>query len=194
VERNHITQFLSDILIEAIRSDPPKLVELLSLWRAMAEHLLGSPCWTGDLRRKENEVWKYIFLYGSSVTSPRDKDHVPFVRGLHDLFERHVKTMDADPYDQSSLAAFLLSDAGEQLLVDVLEWRNPCWQDAGPYFWKRAVEHHYFESLLKRAWQKHFISIRERPDALKAFKILTLNLASLQVPAAVEIQRQFGNV
>jgi len=189
---HHITQFLSAVLIEAIRTDPPQLAKLLSLWRAMTEHLLGSPRWTGDLRRKENEVWKYIFLYGSSVTSAHDKDHVPFVRGLHDLFERHVKTMDADPYDQSSLAAFLLSDAGEQLLVDALEWLNPSWQKAGPYFWKRAVEHHYFEGLLQRAWQKHFASVRERPDALKAFKVLTLNLASLQVAAAVEIQRQIG--
>jgi transcriptional regulator with XRE-family HTH domain len=190
---HHITQFLSNVLLEAIRTDPPQLVKLLSIWRAMAEHLLASPRWTGDLRRKENEVWKYIFLYGSSVTSPHDKDHVPFVRGLHDLFESHVKAMDADPYDQSSLAAFLLSDAGEQLLVDSLEWLNPSWQKAGPYFWKRAVEHHYFEGLLQRAWQKHFAAIRERPDALKAFKVLTLNLASLQVPAAVEIQRQVGS-
>lgn len=191
---HHIAQFLRNVLLEAIRTDPPQLVKLLSLWRAMAEHLLGSPRWTGDLRRKENEVWKHIFLYGSSVTSPHDKDHVPFVRGLHDLFEGHVKTMGADPYDQSSLAAFLLSDAGEQLLVDSLEWLNPSWQEASPYFWKRAVEHHYFEGLLQRAWQKHFASIRERPDALKAFKVLTLNLASLQVSAAVEIQRQLGNV
>ena len=191
---HHITQFLSDVLIEAIRTDPPQMVELLSLWRAMAKHLLDSPRWTGDLRRKENEVWKYIFLYGGSVTSVRDKDHIPFVRGLRDLFEHHIRAMSADPYDQSALAAFLVSDSGEQLLVDALDWLNPSWQNAGSYFWKRAVEHHHFESLLQRAWQRHFAKIRERPNALNAFKALTLNLASQQVPAAVEIQRQVGSM
>jgi hypothetical protein len=101
--------------------------------------------------------------------------------------------MRADPYDQSSLAAFLISVAGEQLLVDALDWLSESWQHASSYFWKRVNEHHYFEALLQRAWQKHFAQIRTRPEALKAFKRLTLNLASLQVTAAVEIQRQIGS-
>lgn len=191
---HHVTQFLSDVLIEAIRTDPPRISELLPLWRAMAEHLLASPQWTGELRRKENEVWKYIFLYGGSVSSVRDQDHIPFVHGLCDLFERHVRAMEADPYDQSSLAGFLISDAGDQLLVDALEWLGPSWQRADSYFWERAVEDQHFEDLLHRAWQKHYDEIRQKPDALKAFKALTLNLASFQVSVAIEIQRQIGSV
>jgi hypothetical protein len=159
---HHITQFLNDILLECIRTDPPRIAELLPLWRAMTEHLLDSSLWTADLHRKENDVWKHIFLYGASVTSAGDKDHIPFVHGLRDLFEHHVRTMRADPYDQSSLAAFLLTAAGEQLLVDALDWLSESWQHANPYFWKRVNEHHYFEALLQRAWQKHFAQIRTR--------------------------------
>ena len=51
-----------------------------------------------------------------------DKDHAPLVHSLQDLFERHIKNLGADPYDQSSLAAFLTTEAGEQLLVEALEW------------------------------------------------------------------------
>ena len=190
---HHITQFLSAVLIEAIRTEPPRISTLLPIWRAMAEHLFVSPRWTGKLRTRQDEVWQYVFLYGTPFTSVGDKDHASFVYGLRDLFERHIKTLDADPYDQSSLAAFLTTEAGEQLLVDALEWLRAIWQKASSYFWERAVERSDFESLLKRAWQNHFSAIRANPEALRAFKILTLNLAAQQVPIALEIQRQIGN-
>jgi hypothetical protein len=190
---HHITQFLSAVLIEAIRTDPPRISTLLPIWRAMAEHLFASPRWTGKLRMKQDEVWQYVFLYGTPFSSVGDKDHASFVAGLRDLFERHIKTLDAGPYDQLSLVAFLTTEAGEQLLVDALEWLCPSWQKANSYFWKRAAERSHFETLLKRAWKNHFPAIRAKPEALKAFKILTLNLATQQVPIGLEIQRQIGN-
>jgi len=188
----HITQFLDAILIEAIREDPPRISNLLPLWRAIAEYLLGSPRWTGKLKGKEDEVWQHIFLYGTPFSSVGDKDHAPFVAGLRDLFAQHIRSIDADPYDHSSFAAFLTTEAGEQLAVDALEWLGPSWQKGGRYFWERAVERSHFETLLRRAWKNHFSAIRENPEALKAFKILTLNLATEQVPIAIDIQRQIG--
>lgn len=190
---DHITEFLSDLLIEAIRTEPPQIADLVPLWRAMAEHLFASPRWTGKLQIKQDEVWQHIFLYGTPLSSVGDKDHAPLVLALRDLFERHIKNLGTDPYDQSSLAAFLTTEAGEQLLVDALEWLSPSWQKARSYFWQRVVEGSTFEGLLRRAWGRHFEAIRSRPSALKSFKILTLNLASQQVSIAIEIQRQIGN-
>jgi hypothetical protein len=189
----HITQFLSDLLIEAIRTEPPRIADLVPLWRAMAEHLFASSRWNGKLQMKQDEVWQHIFLYGTPFSSVGDKDHAPLVLGLRDLFERHIKTLGGDPYDQSSLAAFLTTDAGEQILVDALEWLWTSWHKAKTYFWQRAVEDSNFEALLRLAWRSHFEAIRARPNALKSFKILTLNLASQQVSIALEIQRQIGN-
>jgi hypothetical protein len=189
----HITGFLSDVLIEAIRTDPPRIADLVPLWRAMAEHLFDSPRWNGKLQMKQDEVWQHIFLYGTPFSSVGDKDHAPLVLGLRDLFERHIKTLGADPYDQSSLAAFLTTEAGEQLLVDALEWLWPSWRKAKKYFWQTVVERSNFETLLRRAWRRHFEAIRARPNTLKSFKILTLNLASEQVSIALEVQRQIGN-
>jgi hypothetical protein len=160
----------------------------------MIEHLFASPKWTGKLRHRESEVWKHLFFYGGSVSSVRDKDHIPLVAALRDLFERHVKTIGQDPHDQSAFAAFVVSDAGEQLLVDAFEWLNPDWQKASSYFWETTVERGHFEALLQRAWQKHFPFIRQRSEALKAFKTLTLNLASQQISTAVEIQKQIANM
>ncbi len=187
---HHITSFLSDVLIETIRSEPARVAELIPIWRAMIEHLFASPKWNGELRHRQDEVWKHLFFYGESVSSVRDKDHIPLVAALHDLFERHVKAIGKNPHDQSAFAAFVVSDAGDQLLVDALEWLNPCWQSASSYFWEQTTGRGHFESLLRCAWQKHFSTIRRRPEALKAFKTLTLNLASRQVSTAVEIQNQ----
>lgn len=194
VAHHHITVFLSDVLIETIRSEPPRVAELIPIWRAMIEHLFASPKWTGKLRHREDEVWKYLFFYGGSVSSVRDKDHMPLVAALIDLFERHVKTIGQDSYGQSALAGFVVSEAGEQLLVDAFEWLNPDWQKASSYFWETTVEQGHFEELLQCAWQKHFLAIRQRPEALKAFKTMTLNLASRQVSTAVEIQKQIASM
>ncbi len=187
---HHITTFLSDVLIETIGSQPPRLTKLIPLWRAMIQHLFASPTWTGALRHRENDVWKYLFFYGGSVSSVRDKDHISLVAALHNLFERHVKAIGQNSHDQSAFAAFVVSEAGDQLLVDAFEWLQPSWQSASSYFWEQTAEHGHFEDLLRSAWKKHFDAIRRRPEALKAFKTLTLNLASQQVATAVEIQNQ----
>lgn len=192
VAHHHITGFLSDVLIETVRREPPRVTDLIPLWRSMIEYLFASPEWTGKLKNRENEVWKYLFLYGGSASSVRDKDHAPLVTALHDLFERHVRTIGQDPYDQSDFAAFVISASGEQLLVESFTWLNPAWQKASSYFWETTVERGSFERLLQRAWRKYFPAISLKPEALKAFKTLTLNLASQQVSTAVEIQRQIA--
>ena len=190
---DHITNLLDNILIEAVRSEPPPIADLVPLWRAMAEHLFASRRWTERVQTKQNEVWQHILLYGVPFPSVGDKDHAPLVHSLRDLFEWHIKTMGSEPYDQSSLAAFLTTEAGEQLVVDALEWLGPSWQRAQTYFWKRVVERGHFERLLRCAWRTHFEAIRSRTASLGAFKILTLNLATQQVPIALEIQQQIGS-
>jgi hypothetical protein len=189
----HITQLLSSLLIEALRGNTLRITTLLPLWRAMAEHLFTSKGWKGDLRFKEGEVWKYLFFYGTPFDSVRDKDHRPLVEGMRDLFERHLREMDADDHDQSALAAFLTSDAGQCLLPDALEWLSGSWERATSYFWDDVATAGAFERLLKLSWRYHFQTIRGRPELLQAFKLLTLNLASQQLATAIDIQRQIGN-
>ena len=190
---HHITNFLSEVLFETIRFEPVRVTALIPLWRSMVEHLLASPKWAGRLRYKEDEVLKTLFLYGR-ISSVRDKDYAPLVASLRDLYGQHVRTIGQDPYSQSSFAALLVSDAGEQLLVDAFKWLNSAWQDANPYFWERVVENSQFEKLLQRAWQKRFNEIRQTPEAFKAFKILALNLASQQVATAIAIQEQIASM
>ena len=189
----HMTQLLSSLLIEALRGDTPRITKLLPIWRAIAEHLFASERWVGKLRFKPREVWKYIFLYGTPFDSVRDKDHQPFVEGLRDLYETHLRDMAPDDHDQSALVGFLVSDAGRCLLPDALEWLSPSWQRATSYFWEDVAESSAFERLLQFVWRNHFQTIRAKPELLKAFKLLTLNLAAQQVASAIEIQRRIGS-
>lgn len=190
---HHMTQLLSSLLIEALRGHTPRIAKLLPIWRAIAEHLFASESWVGKLRFKQEEVWKYIFLYGTPFDSVRDKDHQPFVEGMRDLFEKHAREMAPDDHDQSALVRFLASDAGRCLLPDALEWLSASWQRATSYFWEDVAESSAFERLLQFVWRNHFQTIRAKPELLRAFKLLTLNLAAQQVASAIEIQRQIGS-
>jgi hypothetical protein len=189
---HYITQFLSVVLIETLRGASPRIAELLPIWRAFAQHLFSLPRWTGRLRHRQEEVWKYIFFYGTPFDSVRDKDHAPLVKGMRDLFERHVRAMGSNSHEQSSLAGFVTSDAGKGLLPEALEWLGPSWQHASSYFWSDVAESSSFENLLRYAWQNHFAEIRANAEMLKAFKTVTLNLAAHQVAVAIDIQRQIG--
>src|SRR5439155_2310262 len=132
---HHITTFLSSLLIETIRTDPPQIAKLLPVWREMTKYLLSAGRWSSELHHKQEEVWKYIFLYGTSVDSVRHKDHIPLVDGLRDLFEQHIRAMDVDPHDQSPLIGFLTTDAGQRLLPEALKWLGNGWEKANSYFW-----------------------------------------------------------
>lgn len=189
---SHITQLLSSLLIEALRGETPRTGRLLPLWRNIAEHLFTSARWSGELDHKEEEVWKYIFLYGTPFDSVRHADHREFVEGLRDLFERHLRDIRADAHTQSSLTYFLTSEAGQCLLPDAIEWLNTSWQRASSYFWKDAAKSEGFERLLKLSWRNHYQAIRAKPELLNAFKRLTLNLAAQQASTAIDIQRQIG--
>lgn len=189
---HHICYFLRSLLIEALRQDPPRILQLAPLWRAGVDHLLASPPWAIRTRGRHEEVWKILFLYGSTP-STRDRDHAPLVAALYDLYESHVRTLFHDAYDQSLFARFLTSESGEQLLVESLGWLSRNWEEETSYFWVQSVEDGGFEVLLKHAWQRHLPSIRRNPDAFKAFKLLTLNLASHHISIAIEIQQQIGN-
>ena len=159
----------------------------------MTKYLLSAGRWSSELHHKQEEVWKYIFLYGTSVDSVRHKDHIPLVDGLRDLFEQHIRAMDVDPHDQSPLIGFLTTDAGQRLLPEALKWLGNGWEKANSYFWSEAAEDGHFETLYNIFWKKYFSIIRDNPEMLKAFKTMTLNLAAQQVPMAVEIQRQIGS-
>jgi hypothetical protein len=95
-----------------------------------------------------------------------------------------------DAHEQSRFAGFLTTKAGECLLIDAMEWLQPAWEQISDYFWETVVEGQHFGELLENAWRYKFAEIRVNPTALKAFKILTLKLASHHVPIALEIQQQ----
>ena len=102
----HMTQLLKQSPDRSIAGDTPRITKLLPIWRGIAEHLFESERWVGKLRFKQREVWKYIFLYGTPFDSVRDKDHQPFVEGLRDLFEKHLRDMEPDEHDQSGSSGF----------------------------------------------------------------------------------------
>jgi hypothetical protein len=114
----------------------------------------------------------------------------PLVEGLRDLFERHLKAMGRDAHDHAALAGFLVTKAGERLLVDAFAWLGLTWEQAGPWFWNKAAERPQFSALLDHARRKHLAALRQNTDALKTFKTLALQLAAQQVPLALEVQRR----
>jgi hypothetical protein len=184
----HITRFLDDILLEALRTEPPRVGELLPIWRGITEYLFASSTWTRRDSRGAEEVWKHIFLYGTPFSSIGDDCFGPFIDGMHSFYERHLPTLDGDAYEQASLAGFLVTKSGERLLIPALIVLGPTWERADHWFWDKAAEESRFGTLLVRAWQTHFATIRNHPTALRAFKTLTLNLAAHHVPVALEVQ------
>lgn len=186
---HHVTQFLSTILIESLKRECAADREFMALWRAMIEFLLRSPRWIESRFHRGDEVWNYLFLYGGTTSSVMNKEYAPLVSSLSDLYEKRFLSMKENPHEQSSVASFLVSEAGEQLLVPALGWLRSSWADASSYFWEEVAETGSFENLLRRAWEKYYARIRQNPETLQAFKLLTLNLASRQIASAVEIQR-----
>jgi hypothetical protein len=189
---HHIEQFLNSVLLEALGTEPPRIAELIPIWREIADYLHTLVNWTTGRMRESGEVWKTILLYGSPFQSVGEEMFAPLVDNLRPIYEWHVKTLDRDANDQSSFAALLTTKAGERLLVDAFVWLRQSWETTSNYFWETAVERGRFERLLDLAWRKHFAVIRGNSDAFKAFKALTLNLASHHVPTAMQIQQQIG--
>ena len=190
---HHITGFLDALLLQSMHKDPARIDQLSAIWQEIAEYLFASPKWAASHARGCHEVWRQIFLYGTPFPSVREEIFGPFVDGLRALFERHARTLAQDADEQSSFVWFLTTKAGERLLVDAFVWLHPSWEQAGVWFWKIAVERSHFSQLLEHAWRRHFPNIRKNPEALKAFKTLTLKLAAQQVPIALEVQQQIGS-
>jgi hypothetical protein len=189
---HHITEFLNAILLEALRTEPPRVKELVSIWREMAQHLGASEKWTSRLTRETGDVWKTILLYGTPFTSTGEEMFAPLVEDLLPLFERHAKSLVRNAHEQSSFAGFLTTKAGERLLVDALVWFGDSWAAASSYFWETAVERGHFERLLEHVWREQLSVVRSNPNAFNAFKVLTMNLAARHVAIALEIQQQIG--
>lgn len=190
----HVTAFLRSLLLESIRTEPPRISKLLALWRQIGDHLFASSLWTGPGTRGCWEVLSCFFLYGSSFQSAGDESFIPLIDGLRPLFERHVKEQLGGSRDQSDFVEFLTTKAGERLLVNALAWLCPAWERADHWFWDRAIERRSFGALLEHARRHHFSSIRGNPDALKSFKILMLQLSNRHVPIALEIQTQIAKM
>ena len=189
---HHISQFLNAVLLEALRTEPPRIADLIPIWREIVNHLLSSEKWTRERTRDTDEVWKTILLYGTPFPSTREPIFSPLVDDLRYDYERHIKTLVRDAHEQSSLASFLTTRAGERLLVDALVWLGSGWDIVSSCFWETVVERRHFERLLEHAWRQHHTAVRTNPDAFRAFKVLTLNLAVHHVPTALEIQQQIG--
>jgi hypothetical protein len=158
----------------------------------MAQYLFTSPICSAEQARGCPKIWGYILLYGSSSASIFGESLIPLVEGLRPFYERNAQKLASDAYEQSSFAGFVTTKAGECLLVDAFVWLRPGWEQASSWFWKEAVEHSQFASLLEHAWRRHFPAIRKNSEALNAFKTLTLKLSAYHVPIALEVQAQLG--
>lgn len=185
---HHICSFLNQLLIESLRFEPYRITELVPIWRGIAERVFASKPPKGRWR-DHIEIQRHVLLY-DSILSAREEFFGPLVEDLRSFYQQHLGKIAHDAYDQSSFSAFLLTKAGESLLIDALAWLQPVWELASDYFWETAVEHSHFANLLERAWRDHFPLIRANAAALKAFKTLTLKLAAYHVPIALEVQQQ----
>jgi hypothetical protein len=187
---HHIERFLSALVIESFRTEPPRITELRPIWLEIAVYIFSTPKWLQARERDCQEVLKNILLYGSSGASSGEEFWSPLVDDLRPYFKKYVNTLAHDAHEQSSLAHFLITKAGQRLLIDAFIWLQPSWTLASDWFWKTAVERNHFSNLLEHAWRHNFADIRANPDALKAFKTLTLKLAVCHVPIALEVQQQ----
>jgi hypothetical protein len=188
---HHVKDFLNAVLLQSVSVDPPRVSELLQIWKEIIEYLFSKPNWTSRSHGCE-EVWQHLFLYGTPFTAFGEDVFIPLIDGLRPLFQRHATARLNDAYDQSRFFGFITTKAGERLLVDSFIWLLPKWEHANHWFWEKAAERSSFSNLLEHAWRRHFTEIKKHPDSLKAFKILTLNLAAQQIPIALEIQGLIG--
>ncbi|MDB6121417.1 MAG: hypothetical protein JWQ71_410 [Pedosphaera sp.] len=193
VAYHHINGFLNAVLIEPLRTDPPRIRELVPIWREIADFFFAAPILPQVQRRNRLEILKTILLYGSSAASSGEEYWLPIVKDLRPQFKKHLVNVGDDGHEQSSIAYFLTTKAGEILLVEAFEWLQPIWELASDWFWDIGTEDGHFSQLLEHAWHQMFDQIRNNPEALKAFKRLTLKLAARHIPIAMEVQQHLGN-
>jgi hypothetical protein len=189
---HHITRFLTDVLLEYLRPEPPLIVQLRPIWREMVEDWSSRWAKSTARDRGQSEVWKVLLFYGSSLGSTGEEFFRPIVEDLRPFFEFHIKSLGRDSHRQASMARFLTTKAGELLLVDALGWLLPTWEQARDYFWEHAAEDSGLERLLEHAWKTMFGRVRQSAPAFVAFKILTLNLATRQSGIALQVQERIG--
>lgn len=189
---HHIEQFLNAVLREALRTDHLNIERLVQIWISFADHLAAQEAWTKGTGRDADEVWKVILLFGSYLTSTGDALLAPLVQKLADHYRNYVTRIRFDSYSQSSLAAFLTTEAAAPIFIDAWEWLHDGWREAKNNFWESGHELGSFERLLEFGWSKRFEEIRQNGNALSAFKTLTLNLATHDSAVAVNIQNRIG--
>ncbi len=189
---HHIRSFLTAVLLECLRPEPPLISRLLPIWHEMGEYFSTRPERSVARDRDVREVWKVLLFYGSSLSSTGEEFFRSIVEDLRPHFESRIKALGTDSYEQAPLARFLTTKAGEPLLVDALVWLRPSWEQASDYFWQRAAEDAGLERLLEHAWKYMFAQVRQNPAAFAAFKLLTLNLATRQSGIALQIQEQIS--
>lgn len=188
---HHICSFLDQLLIETLRTEPPRISELIPIWHDIAEWIFSAPASPKTDWRDKVEVQKHVLFYGS-VASLNEEFWMPLVEDLRSWFKKHLDLIAHDAHDQSSFARFLTTKAGDPILVDAIEWLQPAWEVASNWFWESIVEDNAFSQLLEHAWRNRWAEIRRKPAALKAFKLLTLKLAAHHVRIAIEIQQHVG--
>ncbi|MDQ8208175.1 hypothetical protein QEH52_11690 [Coraliomargarita sp. SDUM461003] len=189
---HHIEQFLNVVLLEAVRTDPPKTDQLMGLWGPFADFLAAQDVWATSKSRDADDVWKVILLFGSDFASDGEAAFAPLVQKLATHYRRFIERIQYDSYTQSTLVAFLIKDAAAPIFIDTLEWFHSSWKEAKGYFWETGIERGDFERLLEFGWNNRFEDIRKNPSALAAFKTLTLNLATHNSAAAIDIQNRIG--
>ncbi len=192
---HQIEEFLNAILLEAMRTDPPKIEQLAQIWILFADFLSAKEIWTAGKRRDAEEVWKVILFFGTyTLFAPLTgkAEFAPVVRKLASHYRDYVSRIQNDFYSQSTLAVFLTTEAAAPIFVDALEWLHKGWTKAGNLFWERGIERGSFERLLEYGWSQRFDDIRHAPKALAAFKTLTLNLAAHDSAVAIDIQNRIG--
>jgi hypothetical protein len=189
---HYISRFIQAVYLASLKTDPPMIGPLLSVWQEMVDFLFSIPERASGKSRASVDIWKHVFLYGTPFTCIGDEVFIPFIEALRTAFGLHVKSHLRDVHDQSAFLNFVTTKAGERILVDALTWLLPSWEAANSWFWKKAAESSGFSAALNHGWRNHFPEIRKTPESLKAFKLLTLKLAAEQVPIALEVQSEIG--
>ncbi len=190
---HYIEEFLNIILLEAQKTKPPNIEQLIHIWIPCADHLAAQDIQTNKRSRGTRQIWKVILLFGTLATPTGEVVYAPLVQKLAVYYRNYLAIIRDDLYDQSTFIDFLTTEAAAPIFINALEWLHDGWKGVRSNFWEKAVERGSFERLLEFGWSNRFEEIQKNPNALAAFKTLTLNLAAHNSVVAIDIQSRIGS-
>jgi len=182
-----VADFLLSVIVAA-RMEADRVSQLIPLWMRIVSRLENSH--HAIDRRNYKNIMRTLLLYGVDFVTFRDKVYVPLVNALRPHYLKNIDNLSDDAYLQGRFAAFLVSEAGKDLLVESMGALFPTWKDASNRFWKEVADIQAFTDLLELA-NTHLAEVRSNEAAFAGYKLLTQNLAALRNRTALQIQQEF---